>query len=373
MRVLNIVSDSAEPSASIHHVHHNIELQLRALGLAVETKLLTGKPHEVFGQSLEKDFDVLRRPRKHPLKYWLLRRRLRRAIVESRCDWIIIDGLLAANIIMSIEAKLPASLRYLLVVHGRVKLVKPKLTALTRRLRRRGIHGWKLVAVSSDSAEFLLEQLPRDQHGGVSVIENCIDSAAIRSVMLSREAACLELQIDPNKFVFGTIGRMSPEKDYATLLKAFAELGSENAQLVLVGDGKQRPHLVRQAETLGISDKVVFAGYKSNAIQYLAAMDCFVMTSTTEGSPIALLEALAAARPVICSRIPPLESALPGSYPFLFEVGNSTSLRDRMSQYMGLSAAEQLQLGTDLRQLSDGRFSPALFGHYYAEMLSAAG
>lgn len=369
MRILNIVSDSAEPSASIHHVHFNIEQQLRALDVAVDTLLLTGKPHRRFGESLEPDFDVLRRPRKHPLRYWLLRRALRKIILEKPYDWIILDGLRSANIVMGIDSSLPASLRYLMVIHGRVKLLKPKLSALSRRLRRHHMSDWKLVAVSSDSADYLVQQLPLEKHAQISVIENCIDGELIRSMLLSREEARAELQCAESACVFGTIGRMSPEKDYATMVRAFAQLDAPRAMLVLVGDGKERSSLVRLAGELGVSDRVIFAGYKERGMRYLAAIDCFVMSSTTEGSPIALLEAFAAGKPVICSRIPPLLSALPEDYPYVFEVADAAQLSAQMKSFIEAGDVEKRRLGAELQVLSETRFSPSTFGSQYKKIL----
>jgi len=66
------------------------------------------------------------------------------------------------------------------------------------------------------------------------------------------------------------------------------------ARLLLVGDGPERPRLEQEADTLGIRDRVCFAGYQPHPERFLQAMDVFALTSRSEGLPVSLLEAWAA-------------------------------------------------------------------------------
>jgi glycosyltransferase involved in cell wall biosynthesis len=103
------------------------------------------------------------------------------------------------------------------------------------------------------------------------------------------------------EFVFGTVGRLVPVKDQRSLLRAFALLRSERSdcRLEILGDGPLRAELEQEAETLGIRRAVTFHGSSLDVAQFLARIDTFLLTSTSEGLPLTLLEAMAAALPVI--------------------------------------------------------------------------
>ena len=370
MPVLNLVSHSGEASASIHHVHLHIEQQLRAQGVAVRSLLLSGSSHKDFGVPLISDFDVLRRPRKHPIRYRLLRAKFKQFLRQGRYDCVIADGLLSANLVMDLKRELTPATKLLMVIHGRVRLRKAKLPALFRVLNAGHIRDWELIAVSRDSAAYLEEQLPTSERP-VQVIENCIDATVLNEGLLSRKVARLALGIDSEATVVGTIGRMSAEKSYETLVRAFAVADIPGVILAMVGDGKERPALQALVKELGIADRVIFSGYMAEARRYLKAFDCFVMTSKTEGSPIALLEAMGAARPVVCSAIPPLVDALPEGYPHVFEQGDVQALARELENVIAMAASQRSDLGRDLESLTRSRFAPALFGEKYRQLVAA--
>lgn len=111
-----------------------------------------------------------------------------------------------------------------------------------------------------------------------------------------------DLGIAPGEIVFGSIGHLRREKNLQLLLHAFAA-SSVSARLVLVGDGACREELQALANRLDIAHRVIFAGATNNAVAYLRAMDVFVMSSVTEQMPIALLEAMACAKPAIVTDV----------------------------------------------------------------------
>jgi glycosyltransferase involved in cell wall biosynthesis len=116
------------------------------------------------------------------------------------------------------------------------------------------------------------------------------------------------LGIQPEDRVILTIGRFSKEKAQSDLLDAFARLSqgpsqSDDLRLVLVGDGPERENLTRQAEALGISSAIVFAGQVSNVNPFYAMARLFVLPSRSEGSPNVLLEALAAGVPIVATAV----------------------------------------------------------------------
>ncbi len=128
------------------------------------------------------------------------------------------------------------------------------------------------------------------------------------------------LGLAPGTRIVGTVGRLNPVKDQATLLRAFARTHAalsettqtettqtENTQtasaLVLIGDGALRATLEGQAAALGIGDRVHFLGDRSDVRQLLQGFDLFVLSSLSEGYSMALLEACASGLPIIATDV----------------------------------------------------------------------
>ena len=105
--------------------------------------------------------------------------------------------------------------------------------------------------------------------------------------------------------VVGTVGRMAPEKDHATFLKIIQAVrqARPDVHAVIIGDGQLRQQLEAFATELGIGDAITFAGESNDARMLMAGLDLFVLTSTIEGFPNALLEAAFLGVPAIASRV----------------------------------------------------------------------
>jgi glycosyltransferase involved in cell wall biosynthesis len=101
--------------------------------------------------------------------------------------------------------------------------------------------------------------------------------------------------------VIGTIGRLDHQKGLDLLLRALAEL--PGAGLSIVGDGPERAELERLAAGLGVADRVRFEGWRADARRHLTAIDVFVLPSRFEGFPLAILEAMLAALPVVATSV----------------------------------------------------------------------
>lgn len=113
------------------------------------------------------------------------------------------------------------------------------------------------------------------------------------------------LGLAPEVRIFGTVGRLNPVKDQATLLRAFARMHAEFAgtALVLVGDGPLRSALEAQSAALGIGDAVRFLGDRSDVRQLLQGFDVFALSSLSEGYSMALLEACASGLPIVATDV----------------------------------------------------------------------
>jgi glycosyltransferase involved in cell wall biosynthesis len=141
--------------------------------------------------------------------------------------------------------------------------------------------------------------------GRVTTVLNGIDPQAFRRRHEDDARMRAELKVPPAAIVVGAIGRLEIEKRYDLLLDAVAQLrGSRpTLRLVFVGDGSLHEPLVAQARALGIADLCVFTGRRTDVADLAHAFDVLVQTSDTEGTPNAVLEAMALEVPVVATAV----------------------------------------------------------------------
>jgi glycosyltransferase involved in cell wall biosynthesis len=129
------------------------------------------------------------------------------------------------------------------------------------------------------------------------------------------------------------IGRLTRQKDFPTLLRAFAALRRQrSARLIILGEGEDRPALEALVAELGVGKDVALPGFRDNPLGYLAASALFVLSSAWEGLPTVLIEALAAGTRVVSTDCPsgPREILQEGRWGALVPVGDVASLSTAM-------------------------------------------
>ncbi len=125
------------------------------------------------------------------------------------------------------------------------------------------------------------------------------------------------------------VGRLTPAKDFATLLRAFARAAHATpARLLILGEGEQRGALEQLARDLGVADRVAMPGFVDNPYAYMARAAAFVLSSAWEGLPGALIEAMACGCPVVSTDCPsgPREILEGGAHGPLVPVGDDEAL-----------------------------------------------
>lgn len=176
------------------------------------------------------------------------------------------------------------------------------------------IYHWfdSLVSVTNSACQTnqvkLGDVAPADRF---SYAENLVDPAEIQA--LAQEplpSAAAEFIERCGGSIYINVGRMTPQKNHAALLEAFARLGDRRSGLILVGDGPLAAELESRAVSLGIADQVFFAGFQPNPYPFVAASDVFVMSSAYEGQGIVILEAICLGKPVVSVDIPGPRSIL---------------------------------------------------------------
>lgn len=112
-----------------------------------------------------------------------------------------------------------------------------------------------------------------------------------------------ELGVDDETVLVGIVGRLTEIKNHELFLRIVARVELENVRFVIVGDGSLRATLEQQARSLGLEQKVIFAGGRKDPEYFYPALDICALTSRNEGTPLTLIEAMANARPVIATSV----------------------------------------------------------------------
>jgi glycosyltransferase involved in cell wall biosynthesis len=153
-----------------------------------------------------------------------------------------------------------------------------------------------------------------------------------------------ELGLLENSKVVGTIGRLGDEKGQIYLLRAAQGIAEreKSVRFLIVGDGPLREYLKEEAAKLGIADSVTFTGYRQDIPELLSVMDLFVLPSIKEALPMVLLEALAARKAVIATRVGAIPKVVNNENGILVEPGDAAGLQDAI---LSLLANEEKRQG----------------------------
>ena len=169
------------------------------------------------------------------------------------------------------------------------------LARAVRRWTYRVIFGWtsSVWTLSADESEEMRTVFPDFRHLFRDVFNPYVTPAMLAPPAVSRPPA-------EDKTVV-TIARLTAQKRLDRLIAAFAHIADPAIRLRILGEGEDRAALERQASELGFADRVTLPGYVADVAQALHEADLFVLTSDYEGLPAAVLEAMAANCPVLCT------------------------------------------------------------------------
>jgi len=198
-----------------------------------------------------------------------------------------------------------------------------------------------IVTVSRGAAEDLARycRLPIDRIG---VINNPVVGPA-----LARRAA---EPLDHPWFAAGAppvvlcVGRLSPEKEFGTVIRATADLAPQRpVRLMILGEGLDRPALEALVDELGVRDRVLLPGFIENPYAYMARAAVLTLSSRWEGSPNVLVEAMALGTPVVATdcRSGPAELLEGGRYGPLVAVGDASGMAAAIGQMLDAPVAPE--------------------------------
>jgi len=230
------------------------------------------------------------------------------------------------------------------------------------RLKRRMAYRYvsrvsRMVAVSEDLKRFIVRRAGVAEHR-VSVVYNGVDASEPPPAERS-SAIRAELRLDGYEHVIGAVGSLYPVKGHIHLIRALPEIlrASPRTLLLLVGEGELEQTLKAEAAKLRLGEHVRFLGFRSDVPALLSLLDVFVLPSLSEGLSMALLEAMAAGKPVVVTRVggnP--EVVIDGDTGFLIDAESPESISHRVLQLLS-DKAQAARMGERGRRRAHERFS----------------
>ena len=166
------------------------------------------------------------------------------------------------------------------------------------------------------------------------------------------------LEIPLESYLVGIVGRLVPIKSVEHAIQAVREM--DNSHLVIVGDGECRGNLEKLSNDLGLSSRVHFLGFRSDLDQVYSGLDCVILTSRNEGTPVSLIEAQASGRPVIASDVGGVRSVVDDQQTgVLVEYGNISQISQAIGHLIDNPGIRQ-KLGANAQVSALNKFSSSV-------------
>jgi glycosyltransferase involved in cell wall biosynthesis len=162
----------------------------------------------------------------------------------------------------------------------------------------------KVIAVSEEIKKDLINNGVKKSK--IEVIQNAVQNLMGKIEFNDHRIQKRQfLSIRQDEFVIGYVGRLSEEKGVQYLIEAGSvlKIRDEPFKIIIIGDGPRKKELEDLAKKKGLEKKIIFTGFQNNVEEWLPILDIFVLPSLTEGTPMALLEAMSLGIPVIASAV----------------------------------------------------------------------
>lgn len=244
-------------------------------------------------------------------------------------------------------------------------IAKDKITKTYYVLEKLLLRRFHAVIAVSKEVEKNIKALYRKKEN-IYYIQNGINTDGFKSGLSVRS----EFNLRENELVIGTVGRLSYEKGIDLLLKIAQKVCAVNTKVVfiIVGDGPLKDNLIKIRDGKGLTDRIIFAGSRKDVENLYRTMDMFILTSRTEGTPMAMLEAMASGLPVIASNV--------GGIPKIIDHGVNGILIDSVDAKSSCEKINQLlkygemavQLGQNAKKTIVQHFSSKSMAKSYIEV-----
>ena len=194
----------------------------------------------------------------------------------------------------------------------------------------------------------------------ILTVANAVDADALAALPVAPAAMRREFGFPADAVVIVTVGNLTPKKGHTHLLAAAVKVAARHAaaRFLIVGQGPQADALRMEADRLGLNGRLVFAGFRPDAVRLVAASDIFVLSSIYEGLPVALLEAMALGKPSVVTRVGGIPEATDEASSLLVPPGDPQALADAVSALLD-SADLRVRMGVAARVRARSRYGVA--------------
>jgi glycosyltransferase involved in cell wall biosynthesis len=217
----------------------------------------------------------------------------------------------------------------------------------------------RIVAISPQIQKELLDEQHIGRVHQYRVVPLGFDLGSLAAIdARRRREARATLGLDEAARIVTTVGRLTAIKQHTLFLEtaALVAAGDPRALFLIVGDGELRQDVQRQATRLGLGDRVQFLGWRQDLDTIYAATDVFLLTSRNEGTPVAIIESLAAAVPVVSTDVGGVRDVVDQRAGLLAPFGDARALADRVSELFA-DAPRRLAMGEHGRASVTARYA----------------
>jgi glycosyltransferase involved in cell wall biosynthesis len=239
------------------------------------------------------------------------RREIRRLLEQRRPDVVHTHGYRADLLHAGIARRL--GIPTVTTIHGSSRM--SWRTAIYEAIQFRLLRRFQAVVAVSRPLVADVERagVPAER---IRLVPNSWDG---RADLLSRSEARKRLRLPPDAFVIGFVGRLIPVKGCDIFLRALSRVADAGDGVLgsIIGDGPERQSLEALSADLGLAGRVRFHGSQQDAATLFRAFDVWVLSSRSEGTPMALFEAMAAGVPIVAAKVGGVADALSDREGFL--------------------------------------------------------
>lgn len=239
---------------------------------------------------------------------------------------------------------------------GRTPWTRLKRDAHRRLYRASAGRVSGVIAVSERVREALVRELG-PMRGRITTVTNSVDVGRFQAGG-DRAALIRELAVEEDSELLLVVGRLTEQKGHVHLLEAMRRVVGERprARLLVVGEGELRADLEASARDAGLADRVHFLGEREDVPLLLASVDLFVLPSLWEGLSVALLEAMAAALPIVATAVSGTDQAMvPEETGLVVPPGDARALARAVVELLG-DPARARALGRRARERVETEF-----------------
>lgn len=236
--------------------------------------------------------------------------------------------------------------------------VQERYHPATRWANRITYGGNDVVLAVSDKVAESIRRNGMGERTRLMTLRNGVPVEAVRAEATHLDELRQELNLPPGRPVVGSVAVFRKQKRLGDWLGVARRVADQrpDALFLLVGDGPEMPSVAASVAALGLEERVRLPGLRSDGRRCMGLMDVYLMTSEYEGLPIALLEAMALAKPVVATAVGGIPEAVePGSSGWLAQVGSTNELAGFVRALLNDEPARQT-MGRNAAQVVEQRF-----------------